>query len=436
MSQSLPSTTLAIFGVTGDLSRRKLLPALAEICQNSDIRAHLNILGISRQVIDTDMILPSNAQSLAKQFSLLQMDYSDKAEYKKLAAELKKQDADQVIFYFAVPPEAVLPIVNHLGDAQLNSGKYKLLMEKPFGTDLSSAEKLIRETDRHFKEAQVYRIDHFLAKEMAQNITVFLGSNALFRDVWNNQFIEKIEIVAEESIGVEGRGNFYEQTGALRDFVQSHLMQLAALTIMEPCPDVFDFSMVSQRRLAALKKLSVDGRQPAIRAQYKGYAEEIGNPSSATETFVSLQLASSDPKWQGVPIQLTTGKAMAEKLTEIRVHFKKTQSAQTNLLKLRIQPKEAIELELWVKKPGYDDDLQKLPLDFSYSQYFDRLPDAYEQVIVDAVRSRTNLFASSEEVLASWEVLQPVLDDWQADKSKIKLYKPGSSSNDIQSIVN
>lgn len=431
MSQSLPSTTLAIFGVTGDLSRRKLLPALAEICQNSEIRTQINILGISRREIDIDETLPKNSRNLRGQLSVLQMDYSQKADYAKLKQALVKLGSKQVIFYFALPPEAVLPTVRHLGEAKLNKPNHKLLMEKPFGTDLESARQLINETERYFNEDQVYRIDHFLAKEMAQNITVFLGSNALFRDVWNNNFIEKIEVVAEESIGVEDRGNFYEQTGALLDFVQSHLLQLTALTIMEPCPDVFDFSMIRPRRQAALRKLQIDHSKPITKAQYKGYTEEIGRLNSSTETFVSLSLKSTDSKWLAVPIQLTTGKKLAEKLTEIRVYFKKTQSAQTNLLKLRIQPKEAIELELWIKKPGYDEDLQKLPLDFSYSQYFGRLPDAYEQVIVDAMRARTNLFASSDEVLASWEILQPLLDTWQKHSSKIKTYEPGSTVEQV-----
>jgi glucose-6-phosphate 1-dehydrogenase len=298
-------------------------------------------------------------------------------------------------------------------------------MEKPFGVDFDSAEALISETDKYFKEEQVYRIDHYLAKEPVQNIAVFLGSNVLFRDLWSNRFIEKIEIVVEESIKIEGRGDFYEQTGALRDIVQSHLLQLAALTLMKPCPDVFDFSMVRRRRLEALQSLSVDMGLPVIKAQYQGYTEEVGKRDSMTETFVSLTVKSSDPAWRGVPIQLATGKALAEKLTEVRVYFKKTQSAQANLLKLRLQPNEAIELELWVKKPGYDQELQKLPLDFVYNRHFDRLPDAYEQVIVDAVRSRTNLFASSEEVLASWKMLRPLLVDW--DSRQPTVYQPGST---------
>jgi glucose-6-phosphate 1-dehydrogenase len=299
-------------------------------------------------------------------------------------------------------------------------------MEKPFGKDLPSAKKLIADTNRSFKEEQIYRIDHYLAKEMAQNIAVFLSSNAMFRDIWSNKFIEKIDIVAEESIGIEGRAHFYEQTGALLDF-QSHLLQLAALTIMEPCPDVFDFSMMRSRRLSALKNLKIQAGS-VVKGQYQGYRDEVKNPDSKVETFVSLSMRSSDPTWQNVPITLTTGKRLREKLTEIRIFFKKSQDAQTNLLRLRVQPREGIEIDLWVKKPGYEQELQMLPLDFSYQQYFDHLPDAYEQVIVDAVRGRANLFASSDEILAGWEILQPVLD---AKHEKLVQYKPGSTVQEV-----
>lgn len=428
MTEKLSSTTLVIFGVTGDLSRRYLLPALSEICKNSDIRAELKILGVSRQELSVGDVLSGPVKGLAGQFQTFQADYGQTPDYQKLKTKLKALSSAQTIFYFAVPPEGVLPIVKNLGKAGLNKADYKLLMEKPFGTDLSSAQALINEIQKYYKEEQVFRIDHYLAKEMAQNIAVFLGSNALFRDVWNRQFIERIEVIAEEKIGVEGRGRFYESTGALRDFLQSHLLQLAALTLMEPCPDVFDFSEVQSRRLAALKKLKVDAGSAVI-GQYQGYKEEVGNPNSKTETFVALTLKSDSPTWQGVPISLVTGKNLSQKLTEIRVFFKKSQSAQANLLRLRVQPKEGIEIELWVKKPGYEQDLQMLPLDFNYQQYFDHLPDAYEQVIVDAIRGRANLFASSAEVLASWEILQPLLDKW--DSLKLKTYKPSSTIEDV-----
>lgn len=429
MAGELQPTTIVIFGVSGDLSQRYLLPALAEICRAQDLKAHLRIVGISRQAVTAKQVLPAKAANLASRLEVLRMDYQEPADYKMLKKAVDNHDTEQVIFYFAVPPQAVLPIVRQLGANRLNSKNYRLLMEKPFGTDFNSARRLINEINQYFKDEQVYRIDHYLAKEAAQNIAVFLGSNTLFRGVWSNQFIESIDIVAAESIGIENRAELWEQTGTLRDFVQSHLMQLAALVLMEPCPDVFDFSMVQARRLAALKALKIDKPSKLIKGQYQGYRQEVSNPKSQTETFVSLELSSSDPNWRGVPIRLTTGKRLKRKLTEIRVYFKKSQSAQTNLLRLRIHPEEAIELELWVKKPGYEQELEKLALDFAYKQYYQRLPDAYEQVIVDAIRSRANLFASSAEVLASWKVLQPLISKW--DEQNLMIYKLRSTVEDI-----
>jgi glucose-6-phosphate 1-dehydrogenase len=429
MAEQMVPTALVIFGVTGDLSSRYLLPALSEICRSNDIRTHLQIIGTSRRAVLAEDILKDTSSELAGQFQVITMDYERTNDFHKLKERLDGLAAEQVIFYFALPPDAVLPVVNQLGEAGLNLPKYKLLMEKPFGSDYQSAKQLIEQIDKYFKPEQVFRIDHYLAKEMAQNIAVFLGSNTLFRDVWNNNFIESIEIVAEEEIGVDGRERFYEQTGALRDVLQSHLLQLAALTLMEPCPDVFDFSMMQSRRSDALKQLELV-KDSVIKGQYQGYRELIGSNQSNIDTFVSLELKSNNPAWHGVPIKLVTGKRLKQKLTEIRVYFKKSQSAQSNLLRLRVQPKEGVEIDLWVKKPGYDQQLEKLPLDFSYQQYFDRLPDAYEQVIVDAMRGRSNLFASSQEVLASWQILQPILDEWQQRRPVI--YQPGAETKDIK----
>jgi glucose-6-phosphate 1-dehydrogenase len=429
MSQSLPSTLLVIFGVSGDLSKRYLLPAMAEICQSSDIRAHMKILGVSRRQISKDEVLSNQTAGLAGQFSTLQFDYSEAAEYQKLKDYLKEHPAKQVIFYFAVPPDAVPAMIENLGKAGLNHKSAKLLLEKPFGTDLASAKGLISQTAKHFSEEQVYRIDHYLAKTVAQNNSVFLSSNALFRRVWNKDFIEYIEIVVAEKIGLERRAAFYEQTGALRDIVQSHLLQLAALTLMDSSPDPFELGDLPKRRLAALKGLNVspDFKKSVFRAQYQGYKADVGNPKSRTETFVALQLASMDPRWQGVPVYMATGKNLDQRLTQIRVNFKKTSAAQANTLILRIQPREGIELDLWVKKPGYQKELDKKTLSFSFEQSFDRLPDAYEQVLVDAIRSDHSLFAGSGEVVESWRILQPVIDYWQSDKTKIPEYKPGSS---------
>ena len=428
-------TTLVIFGVSGDLAQRKLLPALAAIEKKGQLPADFKLLGVTRRDISLDDVLSAECKHLSSKMELFQMNLEELSAYEELKSKLGPSSDAQVIFYFAVPPSASRPIIRRLGQAKLNGSQTKLLLEKPFGVDFVSAEELIKETQQHFKEEQIYRIDHYMAKEMAQNIAVFLGGNVLFRDVWNNNYIDKIEVIASEEIGIEGRVVFYEQAGALRDLVQSHLLQLTALVLMEPCPDVFDFSEVPSRRLAALSNIKpADPTRPGaiIRGQYEGYRKEVDNLDSSTETFVSMELESTDPKWQGVKLHLITGKALDRKFTEIRVYFKRAQIEEANLLTIRIQPREGIELDLWVKKPGYEQDLAKLPLEFNYEQHFGgNLPDAYEQVLVDAMRSRANLFASSGEILATWKILDPVLKAWGMSTDDLKFYKKGSTYQQI-----
>jgi glucose-6-phosphate 1-dehydrogenase len=433
VDENLPSTLLVIFGVSGDLSKRYLLPAMAEICASSDIRAHLKLLGVSRRPLAVEEILTDTTRRIASQLSTIQLDYTQPQEYQKLKDYLKEHPAEQVIFYFAVPPDAAPDIIKHLGAAGLNHDGAKLLLEKPFGTDLASAKELINQTSKYFSEDQVYRIDHYLAKTVAQNISVFLSSNALFRNVWSKDFIEYIEIVVAEKIGLENRVAFYEKTGALRDIVQSHLLQLAALTLMEASPDPFDVGDVPARRLAALKNLELapDLTSSVYRAQFESYKHEVGNPDSQVETFVALQLASKDERWKGVPIYLATGKNLDRRLTQIRVNFKKSTAAQANTLILRIQPDEGIELDLWIRKPGYQRQLQEQKLSYSFAQSDSRLPDAYEQVLVEAIRSDHSLFTGSGEVLESWRIIQPVLDHWHKGKVPLPLYKPGTPIEQI-----
>jgi glucose-6-phosphate 1-dehydrogenase len=445
----IPPTIIVIFGVTGDLSHRFLLPALHQICLARQLPNAHKIIGVTRQNIsfeDLIKISPSGSKAvealnaLKNNFELLTMDLTNSKDYEKLKNHLDNSCSSlgkntQVIFHFAVPPKSSLDIIRFLGEAGLNTANIKLLLEKPFGIDLLSAEDVISQTAKHFGEEQIYRIDHYLAKEMAQNITVFLGSNALFRNVWDNRFIEKINIVATEKIGIEGRVAFYESTGALRDVVQSHLLQLAALTLMEPCSDNFSLSEIADRRLKALQGINQPDLSRVVRGQYEGYKQEAGRPESTRETFVSLVLTSHDLRWEAVPVQLTTGKSLDKKLTEISVYFKKTQESQTNMLRLRIQPKEGIEFDLWVKEPGYDRRLQKLPLSFAYEQHFDKLPEAYEQVLVDAMRGSKNIFASSEEVLTTWRILQPLLDHWQSQSNDLRIYKPGSSAQEVEKLA-
>lgn len=421
--------TIVIFGVSGDLSRRYLLPALSQIAQAGRLPKGYRIVGITRRDISKETVL-KDCHNLTPNFEIFKMDLDRADDYGKLKDRLG--DGGQIIFHFAIPPDSSPKIIKHLGEAGLNGRNVKLLIEKPFGFDLDSAKEVIASTAEYFSQDQVYRIDHYLAKEMAQNITVFLSSNTLFRSVWNNRFIDKIEIIATEKIGIEGRNDFYEQTGALRDFVQSHLLQLAALTLMEACPDPFDFGDLSQRRLAALKMLApVDASTDAYRAQYEGYRQEVGNSGSSVETFVELTLHSTASRWEGVPIRLVTGKNLIEKKTAICVHFKKSHTAEANLLMLHVQPNEGIEIDVWAKEPGYEYKIKKQKLQFSYGQDYGRLPDAYEQVLVEAMAGNHSLFAADQEILESWRILQPVLDQWAKGSDDLGTYRPGSSLEQV-----
>jgi glucose-6-phosphate 1-dehydrogenase len=411
-------TKLVIFGITGDLSRRKLLPALASIVATGDF-GELEIIGISRSLVNMHDIFGKNDELLSVG-SVFSMDMARKDEYMRLKNHLNLQDSEQLLMYLSVPPAATHQIVELLGETGFNAPNVKLLLEKPFGVDYTSAQEMNERIGTFFDEQQIYRIDHYLAKEMAQNIVLFRGSNALFSHMWNGTFIEKIEIDASETIGVEGRGQFYEQTGALRDVAQGHLMQLLSLVLME-IPEHLKWEELPALRQQALAHIYPANPAKARRAQYKGYQDEVKNPGSLTETFVYIELSSQHPQWKHVPVFLMTGKAMSKKTTEIRIHFKKIHEAQGNVLTLRIQPNEGVEMELFTKKPGYDHVLESQKLSFSYPEET-QLPDAYEQVLVDAIRSRKSLFASSEEVLESWRILQPILDSWEMDQAPLKQY--------------
>jgi glucose-6-phosphate 1-dehydrogenase len=423
-------TKLLIFGITGDLSTRKLLPALHKIVQVADFEG-LQIIGVSRRDVNVGQLIKTSTDSgqLAGRTTIFSMDLAQAGDYHELKKYINLQADEQLLVYLSVPPNAATQIVDFLGAAGINTPSTKLLFEKPFGVDLASATEMIESTSRYYAEEQIYRIDHYLAKEMAQNIVAFRGGNALFSHLWNNTAIEKIEVIASESIGIEGRGQFYEQTGALRDVVQGHLMQLLALILMD-IPESFDWNMLPDMRLKALQQLIAADPQQTKRAQYEGYQQEVGNPGSLTETFVSLRLLSMDPRWQNVPMMLVTGKALGKKTTEIRVHFRKFHEAQSNCLTFRIQPNEGVEIELYVKRPGYEQAFEMQKLQFNYPA--DRTwPDAYEHVIVDAIRSKKSFFTGSEEVLRAWEILAPLQDVWMMDDSSLVTYAAGSAVETI-----
>lgn len=437
-------TTLVIIGVTGDLSRRKLLPAIAEIAAAKALPADFTIIGITRQNTSIGTLLSrvhltkTQRSFLAHHLVMHKMRLEEADDYTTLKDRLDAiapTDTHQRLFYLSVPPQVSQPIVRLLGSSGLAAqNNTKLLLEKPFGTDLTSAQELIEETQHSFHEEAIYRIDHYLAKEMAQDLVVFRSHNALFKRTWNNTFIEKIQIIASEQIDIEGRAQFYEQTGALRDVVQGHLMQLAALVLME-LPATDNWHAIPKQRHIALQYLQVpqdlELSQRIIRGQYQGYRDEVQVPQSHTETFVAATFFSNDPKWQGVPIQLISGKALAKKSTEIRIHYKKDTDTEANILTLRIQPQEGIEIIMWAKKPGYSNEVEELPLHFMYKDHYQSLPEAYERVLVDAIRSDRNLFTSSAEVLAAWKLLEPIQHAWSMHNDDLRFYKKGADITDI-----
>lgn len=438
-SELAQPTILIIFGISGDLSGRMLLPAIDEIARNGVLPEQFRIVGITRRPLTLEEVLPDgNSEWLYEHTQLLQIDTASLDGYAELAKHLQEIEASygtpaQRLYYLSVPPDVSSPIIVKLGESGLAKvPDTKLLLEKPFGVDLASAEQLVTHIHEYFAEEQIYRIDHFLAKEMAQNLVVFRAANSLFRATWNHEFIEKITITTSEHIGIEGRANFYEQTGALRDLVQSHLLQLTALTLMD-LPNLESPEQLPARRLAALEALQPPQNlvSDTLRGQYGGYRDEVQNQESHVETMTRLTLTSTSERWQGVPITIETGKALKETYTEIRIHYRQEHAREANELMLRIQPNEGISVALWVKRPGYDREFEQRTLSFDYDRHYNKLPQAYERVFVDAMRGDHSLFATSAEVLASWRIIQPVLDHWNTGSTELRSYSVGSDIREL-----
>ncbi|TAH33167.1 glucose-6-phosphate dehydrogenase [Candidatus Saccharibacteria bacterium] len=447
---------LVIFGITGDLSQRKLLPALYQLAKSGDLSPATHIIGISRRAVEratvyeqlpqfvgSDEYEQASVDWLLDRTEMRQLNVGVQADYEALLQRIRAVEGElghgaSRLYYLSVPPQAMGAIVHHLGKAGHNQplkggDRPRLLVEKPFGYDYASAQELIKATSEHFHEDQIYRIDHYLAKETVQNMLTFRFQNPLFQSVWNGKHIDHISVTAHEKIGIEGRAVFYEQTGALRDLVQSHLLQLLAVATMDK-PIELTSQAIHAQKLALLRDIrpvaAGDVLTHTVRGQYHGYREEVDNAMSNVETFVRLQLEIDNDMWRGVPIIVETGKALAEKLTEVEVCFRQADStADTrNKLRFRIQPTEGITLQLQAKQPGIANQTQVVDMDFDYARSFTHRPaEAYERVIVDAIRGDQTLFASSDEVLASWRILENVLAAWSHSGDGLVLYDQGST---------
>lgn len=381
---------------------------------------------------------------LQRKTDVIQMDLLDSAAYVNLLDRLQTiedslGEGASRLYYLSIPSQAFTPIIRLLGEtghnAPLAGGQDapRLLIEKPFGYDLASAKELIQVVDEHFGEGQIYRIDHYVAKETVQNILTFRFQNPLFESIWDNQHIDHISVVAHEKIGIEGRATFYEQTGALRDLIQSHLLQLLAITTMAKPARLENDEIHAEKLklLQAVVPITPDKvTSETVRGQYEGYRQEVANPHSLIETYAKLQLQIDNDQWRGVQLTLETGKALAEKLTEISICFKQSSDSEQekNKLIFRIQPKEGITLRLQTKRPGIQNYTDSADMNFDYAHSFNERPaEAYERVIVDAIRGDQTLFASAAEVMRSWEIIENVLEQWSHSDEGLNIYHAGSS---------
>jgi glucose-6-phosphate 1-dehydrogenase len=471
-------STLVLFGATGDLAHRKVIPALYQLWRTNLLPHEFVILAIGRRPYSDDSlrqefrasaekysrVLPLDEaawRSFASRIRYQRMDFDDSAGYDELVTTLEAIDKEQNapghhLYYLATQPSAFAEIVAQLGRVGLDhehheGGWRRIVIEKPFGHDLQSAIRLNREVGKVFRESQVYRIDHYLGKETVRNLLVFRFGNGIFEPIWNRRHIDHIQITVAESIGVENRGSFYEETGASRDFLQNHLLQLMSLVAMEP-PATFEADALRDEKVKvvrAIAELSPDRiRTDVVRGQYGpgwvsgkpvvAYREEPEvNPKSETETFVAARFEVDDWRWSGVPFYLRTGKRLPKRASEIAIQFKEvphrlfrdsSSEPDPNLLAIRIQPDEGIMLRFGAKVPGLGIDVRSVTMDFTYGSAFTvDSPDAYETLILDALLGDASLFTRADEVEGAWARVTPIIDTWaDEDAPDFPNYEAGS----------
>ena len=463
---------VVIFGATGDLTARKLMPALYNLARERSLPGGFSIIGYARRDWTDEQFRAAMKEAVAK-YSREPLDESlwesfahdlhyvsgdfDNAEaYTRLAERLGKQDAahgagGNRLFYLATSPTAYASIAGHLGAAGLarpTDGWTRLVVEKPFGRDLASARELNQELGTVFRERQIYRIDHYLGKETVQNIMVFRFSNGIFEPVWNRRYVDNVQVSVAETVGVEGRGGYYEESGALRDMVQNHLMQVLALVAMEPVASFQGDAVHDEKAKVfhAIKPIA-DITRDTVRAQYRagaifgkdvaGYREEEGvAPDSTTDTYAAIKLEIENWRWSGVPFYLRVGKRLPKRATEVAITFNRaplqlfrsmgSDNPTPNLLVLRIQPDEGISLRFGAKVPGTRSDVRPVNMDFRYGNSFGAdQPEAYERLLLDAMLGDSTLFTRWDGVEAAWELLTPVIESWSSGESPLQFYDAG-----------
>jgi glucose-6-phosphate 1-dehydrogenase len=471
--------TMVIFGATGDLTSRKLVPALYNLALDQSLPEGFSVVGFARrpwtrekfQQVSLEGInaysrrRPADREiwnSFAEGMQFLSSSFENPDGYSDLSRRLDEIEAGSGagkcrIFYLATPPSAYPTIIRNLGAAGLvhppgSSSFSRIIVEKPFGRDLNSGRDLNEIVGSVFDEEQVYRIDHYLGKETVQNILVMRFANGIFEPIWNQKYIDHVQITAAESIGVEGRGGYYNEAGSLRDMVQNHMMQLLCLTAMEP-PVAFTAEAVRNEKVKVLQALRMPSLQDvasmSVRAQYgpgslggtavDGFLKEPGVPEdSRTETYAALKLSIDNWRWAGVPFYLRTGKRLTRRVTEIRIHFKSVphilfdgpeqHGIEPNVLAMRIQPDEGISIKFSSKVPGSTIKIQPVTMDFRYGTSFGAAPpEAYERLLLDSLLGDGTLFTRRDEVEAAWALVTRILEGWKSDtNSPIPTYESGT----------
>ncbi|EYD76731.1 Glucose-6-phosphate 1-dehydrogenase [Rubellimicrobium mesophilum DSM 19309] len=454
---------LVIFGGTGDLARRKILPGLFRRFRAGQMTPDSRIIGAARAPLDADayreMIRQGieefggpeskDSESLAAfldRLDYVSVDATVEEGWPRLAALMR--DGVVRAFYFSVAPSLFGPLAEKLHEHAIADVDSRIVVEKPFGRDLESARALNRTLAEYFREEQIYRIDHYLGKETVQNLMAVRFGNLLFEPLWNNHYVDHIQITVAETVGVEGRGGYYDKSGAMRDMVQNHLMQLLCLIAMEP-PSRFEAGAVRDEKLKVIRALQPVPVHHIVRGQYDAgdghpsYREEAGNPRSFTESFIAIRAEIANWRWAGVPFYLRTGKKLKARHSEIAVVFKDLphtifegdHARHRNILSIRLQPNEGIDLTVTIKEPGPGGmRLIDVPLDMTFSEALGQegqdVPDAYERLIMDVIRGNQTLFMRGDEVEAAWAWTDPLIAGWEARNDVPKLYDPGSTGPD------
>ncbi len=450
---------LVIFGGTGDLSMRKLMPALYQRWRARQMPADARVICVGRQEIENEAF----KNRIQDSFRSLKIPNSDDQEqldeflrvvrYLRIDvtgsdgwSDLKHMLRDDVVraFYLSVAPSLFGVITAKADEWELASPECRIVVEKPFGHDRATASELNGELSRRFAESQIYRIDHYLGKETVQNLMALRFGNSMFEPIWNAQFVDHVQITVAESGGIGGRGNYYDEAGAMRDMVQNHLMQLLCLIAMEP-PAQFESDAIRDEKLKVIKALGHVTKDDVVRGQYRAgsgiasYLEDCGDPRSQTESFVALRVHLDNWRWSGTPFYLRTGKRLRSTLTEVSVAFKdpvhwifgEQSNRKGTSMTIRLQPNEGITMRMTIKDPGPGGmRLTEVPLDMTFAEALGNvaqvMPDAYERLVMDVIRGNQTLFMRGDEVEEAWGWVDPIVDAWAHHPSGLHAYDPGS----------